>query len=53
MIKLYVIKFEYGSNVSGVLPGKFTDKDRAQDQCDYENRVYNNINHWVEEIRDD
>lgn len=52
MIGLYVIKFEYGQNVSGILPGGFTDKDRAQDQCDYENMIYNNVNHWVEFVED-
>ena len=49
VIELYVIKFKYGSNVSGVLPEKFTDKESAQDQCDYENKMYNNVNHWIEE----
>ena len=52
MIKLYVINFEYGQNVSGILPERFTDKDLAQDQCDYENMIYNNVKHWVEVVDD-
>jgi len=46
----YIIKFKYGLNVHGVLPGKFTNKDIAQDQCDHENKMHNNVDHWVEEV---
>ena len=47
---MYRIEFSYGV-VSGVLPEKFTDNDVAQEHCDYENKLYNNVNHRVIECQ--
>ncbi len=47
---VYVIKFEYGRTVSGVLPEEYDTIDEAQEQCELENKQYNNVHHFVEEI---
>ena len=47
---MYIITWSYGHKctVSGILPDRFTDREAAQEVCDYENRVYNAIKHTVE-----
>ena len=46
----YIIKFEYGRTSSGILPGEYANIENAQKQCKLENKQYNNIYHFVEEI---
>lgn len=46
---MYIIKWTHGTHVSGILPNRFTSEIEAQEECDYQNRIYNSVNHWVEE----
>lgn len=46
----YIIKFEYGKTSSGVLPEGYANIEDAREQCKLENKQYNNIYHFVEEI---
>ena len=49
---MYVIKFKFGNNVSGVLPEEYEDEEDAKFHCDQENKQYNNINHYVLNLDD-
>lgn len=45
---MYLIKWTYGKIGSGVLPGIFRNRQKAQDECDFLNKMYNNVHHYVE-----
>ena len=47
----YIIEFKYGERVSGILPEEYDTEIEAQDACDYENKQYNNVHHFVKLIK--